>query len=39
VIANTGEDAVDLPAGELLVSSESFSDGMLPGDTTVWLRS
>lgn len=39
VIANTGDIAVELPAGELIVASEEFPDGMLPGDTTVWLRS
>ena len=39
VIANTGEAAVELPAGKILLSSERLGDGILPGDTTVWLRS
>jgi alpha-glucosidase len=38
VIANTGETAVALPAGALIVASGELNDGMLPGDTTVWLR-
>jgi alpha-glucosidase len=38
VIANTGEAMVELPAGEVLLASERLGDGVLPGDTTVWLR-
>ena len=39
VIANTGDIAIELPAGELIAASEEIPDGILPGDTTVWLRS
>jgi alpha-glucosidase len=38
VIANTGEAVVPLPAGEVILSSEPLGAGVLPGDTTVWLR-
>ena len=38
VVANTGETAVELPAGDLLLSSESLIGRTLPGDTTAWLR-
>ncbi len=38
VIANVGGDDVELPAGEILLSSERLGDGILPADTTVWLR-
>ena len=43
VIANTGEAGVELPAGDVLLSSGQLEagrlrDGRLPGDTTVWLR-
>ncbi|MET4781000.1 alpha-amylase family glycosyl hydrolase [Glaciihabitans sp. UYNi722] len=39
VIANTGEAVVELPIGQVLLASEPLGDGILPGDTTVWLRS
>ncbi|WP_307807431.1 glycoside hydrolase family 13 protein [Naasia sp. SYSU D00948] len=38
VVANTGETPVELPAGEVLLSSEPLSEAALPADTTVWLR-
>jgi alpha-glucosidase len=38
VIANTGATPVPLPAGDVIVSSSPVGDGLLPGDTTVWLR-
>ena len=38
VIANTGTDPVELPAGEIIVSSETFDSRSLPGDTAVWIR-
>lgn len=38
VWANTGVAPVALPAGEVLVASGPVGDGVLPGDTTVWLR-
>jgi alpha-glucosidase len=37
VIANTGATPVELPPGELLLSSEQLSEAALPADTTVWL--
>ena len=39
VIANTGDAAVELPAGEVIVASEEFDGRQLPSDTAVWLRS
>ena len=38
VIANTGTAPIELPDGELLLSSEPLSGRILPGDTTAWLR-
>lgn len=38
VIANTGTSAVTLPEGQLLVSSQNIDGGLLPGDTTAWIR-
>ena len=38
IIANTGTASVELPDGELLLSSEPLSGRTLPGDTTAWLR-
>ena len=32
-----GETAVELPEGDVLLSSAPISDGVLPADTTVWL--
>jgi len=37
VVANTGKRTVTLPAGEVLLSSETIVDRELPTDTTVWL--
>lgn len=37
VIANAGDSPVDLPDGEVLLSSEPFDGRTLPADTTVWL--
>ncbi|MCU1441657.1 MAG: hypothetical protein JWP85_2654 [Rhodoglobus sp.] len=37
VIANTGEVAVELPVGDIVLSSESITGGALPADTTVWI--
>jgi alpha-glucosidase len=39
VIANTGQVAVELPVGEVILASEEVTGGALPADTTVWLRS
>jgi alpha-glucosidase len=39
VVCNTGKIAVELPVGEILLSSEEITGGALPSDTTVWLRS
>ena len=38
IVANTGATPVPLPAGEVVVASGPVGDGLLPGDTTVWLR-
>jgi alpha-glucosidase len=37
VIANTGSVPVELPIGDIVVSSESLTEAALPADTTVWL--
>jgi alpha-glucosidase len=37
VVANTGAGTVPLPAGRILLASGPTGDGLLPGDTTVWL--
>ena len=39
VIANTGDVAVELPVGTILLASEEITGGALPADTTVWLLS
>jgi alpha-glucosidase len=39
VVSNIGSVPVELPAGEVLLASESVSEGVLPVDTTVWLAS
>ncbi|GGO84578.1 glycosidase [Nocardioides phosphati] len=38
VVSNFGTEPVDLPAGEVLLSSSPLVDGRLPGETTAWLR-
>ena len=38
VVANTGDSAVELPAGEVLLASEPLADRTLAPDTTAWLR-
>ncbi|TFC03649.1 glycoside hydrolase family 13 protein [Cryobacterium mannosilyticum] len=38
VVANTGTEPIELPAGELLLASEPIAGRTLPGDTTAWLR-
>ena len=37
-VTNFGEADVELPAGELLLSSAELVGGKLPGSTTAWLR-
>jgi alpha-glucosidase len=37
VIANTGSVPVELPVGDIVLSSEALSEAALPADTTVWL--
>ncbi|WP_291045770.1 glycoside hydrolase family 13 protein [Herbiconiux sp.] len=37
VISNLGSTPVELPVGELLLSSEELHEAALPADTTVWL--
>jgi alpha-glucosidase len=38
VVANVSASSMPIPAGELLLASEALVDGLLPADTTVWLR-
>ena len=38
VVANTGDQPVELPDGALLLSSELLEGRTLPGDTTAWLQ-
>ena len=38
VMANLGAMPVELPSGEVLLSSEHVDQAVLPTDTTVWLR-
>ena len=37
-VTNFGSSGFDLPAGKVLVSSQTLADGRLPADSTVWLR-
>lgn len=37
VVANTGAGTVPLPAGRVILDSGDAGDGLLPGDTTVWV--
>ena len=37
-VTNFGETAIELPKGELLLSSKPILAGMLPGASTAWLR-
>jgi alpha-glucosidase len=37
VIANLGAKPIELPAGEIVLSSETLSGRTLPSDTTAWL--
>jgi alpha-glucosidase len=39
VLSNLGKAPVELPDGEILLSSEPLSGRVLPTDTTVWLAS
>jgi alpha-glucosidase len=39
IVANTGTSPASLPAGEIVIASGPAGDGVLPGDTTVWMRS
>ena len=39
VLANLGKADVDLPAGDILLSSAPITGGVLPTDTTVWIAS
>jgi len=38
VVANTGEQSIELPDGEVLLASATLTGRTLPGDTTAWLR-
>jgi alpha-glucosidase len=37
-VVNFGADAVDLPAGEVLMSSTPLDDGRLPTDAAAWVK-
>jgi alpha-glucosidase len=37
-VTNFGDNVVELPDGEVLVTSMPLDDGRLPGATTAWLR-
>ncbi|KQV06344.1 glycoside hydrolase family 13 protein [Leifsonia sp. Root112D2] len=37
VVANLGAEPVELPAGDILLSSENLDGRILPSDTTAWL--
>ncbi|BDZ54341.1 hypothetical protein GCM10025870_14140 [Agromyces marinus] len=38
VVANTGSEAVPLPAGRVILASDELDGAQLPADTTVWLE-
>jgi alpha-glucosidase len=38
VVLNAGVDAVELPAGEVVLASGALEGRLLPADTAVWLR-
>jgi alpha-glucosidase len=38
VVVNTGDEAVRLPPGEVLLASAPVSEGSLPADAAVWVR-
>ncbi len=38
VIANTGPNTVELPAGRVVLASGPLGTGTLPGDTTAWIE-
>jgi alpha-glucosidase len=37
VVANTGAGTAPLPEGTIALRSGEVGDGVLPGDTTVWI--
>jgi alpha-glucosidase len=37
VVLNAGSDAVELPAGDVVVASEELEGRLLPADAAVWL--
>jgi alpha-glucosidase len=38
VIANLGDETVELPQGDVILASGPVTDRMIPTDTTVWVR-
>ncbi|GAA3654686.1 glycoside hydrolase family 13 protein [Nocardioides ginsengisoli] len=38
VVLNAGKKPVELPAGEVLISSSPLESGLLPPDTAAWIR-
>lgn len=39
VVMNFGEDAIEVPKGDLLVASEDLKDGKIGQDVAVWVKS
>jgi alpha-glucosidase len=37
VMVNLGEEPVEIPEGEPLLSSGDVADGLLPADTAIWV--
>ncbi len=37
-VTNFGSDPIDLPAGDVLLTSAPLVDGRLPGEATAWVR-
>jgi alpha-glucosidase len=38
IVLNAGTDAVELPAGDVVIASGELEGRLLPPDTTVWIR-
>ena len=37
-VSNFGDHPVDLPPGEVLISSSALADGSLPAESAAWVR-
>jgi alpha-glucosidase len=38
VVLNAGRKPVELPAGQVLISSSPLESGLLPPNTAAWIR-